>query len=568
MNQHAKILSFKPRIVRRAPKPPAEAALLSVRNLRIADSSGRELVRDVAFDVPRGGTIGIVGESGSGKSLTCRAILGLLPPGLKVSCGTIQYRDTDLASLGPRGWRDLRGIELSAVFQDPASYLNPAIPVGRQLAEALRATLRLDKKAAQERAMTLLRRVGLADAEAVYHQYPFELSGGMAQRVLIAIAVCAGPKLLIADEATTALDVTVQAEVLSLLDELRREQGLTLILVSHDLGVVSQVCEHVVVMRDGVIVEAGPTKRVLRSPAHPYTRSLIDNHGRYTIDTVAEGDTPVVHPLPEEHPAPLLQIRNLRAAYGNRAVLQGIDLQVERGEILGLIGETGSGKTTILRSILGLVTPETGSIHFGDQDIAALRGKALRQFRRSSQIQYVFQDPLRSLDPDLPVGVSIGEGLDLRGGINAAERAEKVAVALLAVGLDQALANRLPRNLSGGQRQRAVIARALVLDPAILLLDEPVSALDAINRIHVLELMRSIADKRGITQIFISHDLGSIAGITDRVAVLYQGEIVESGPTEALIANPPHHYTRQLLASVIRLENDRAREPQRALIGA
>jgi len=526
------------------------------------------LVDGVAFEVPRGGTIGIVGESGSGKSLTCRAILGLLPPGLNVASGTIHYRGVDLAQLDRRGWRGLRGIELSAVFQDPASYLNPSIPVGKQLVEALRATQRLDKGAARQRAFALLRRVGLADAEAVFHQYAFELSGGMAQRVLIAIAISGGPRLLIADEATTALDVTVQAEVLALLDELRREQDLTLIFVSHDLAVVSEICEHVVVMRDGAIIEAGKTAEVLKKPAHPYTRSLIENHRRYTIDAIPLDDAEIAEAPPEPRSTPLLSISDLRAAYGDRAVLDGIDLEIDRGEILGLIGETGSGKTTILRSILGLVTPETGEIRFRGEDILALRGGALRAFRRSSHIQYAFQDPLRSLDPDLPIAASIGEALDIRGGITAAQRDDRVAEALRAVGLDEGLADRLPRDLSGGQRQRAVIARALVLDPAILLLDEPVSALDAVNRIHVLELMRSLADDRGIAQIFISHDLGSIAGITDRVAVLHRGRIVEAGPTEALIANPTHPYTRRLLASVLHLDDGTSGQPRHAFIGA
>jgi peptide/nickel transport system ATP-binding protein len=265
MNQHTNVFSIEPRVVRPLPPVPSEPPLLSVQGLSIVDRAGRRLVQDVSFDVPRGGTIGIVGESGSGKSLTCRAILGLLPPGLAVATGEIRYGRQDLARLDQAGWRRLRGVALSAVFQDPASYLNPSIPVGRQLAEALRVVSRLRRKAAHARALALLRRVGLSDAEAVFRQYPFELSGGMAQRVLIAIAVSANPQLLIADEATTALDVTVQAEVLALLDELRREQGLTLILVSHDLAVVSQVCDHVVVMREGGIADQEPARR-LRQP--------------------------------------------------------------------------------------------------------------------------------------------------------------------------------------------------------------------------------------------------------------------------------------------------------------
>ena len=573
MNSPATVVNFEPRGGRRElAAPHSPPALLTVEGLTIADRQGRKLVRDVGFDVPLGGTIGIVGESGSGKSLTCRAVLGLLPAGLEVASGSIRYRNTDLLGLGERGWRKLRGVELSAVFQDPASYLNPSIPVGRQLTEALRSTLGLDKRAASERAFHLLRSVGLADAETVYRQYPFELSGGMAQRVLIAIAVSAGPQLLIADEATTALDATVQAEVLDLLDRLRRAQGLTLILVSHDLAVVSQVCDHVIVMRDGAIVEAGPAARVLGRPDHAYTRSLIDNHHRYGVEASGNPEErvaplPGITPAPTPAPVPLLQIRNLRAAYGNRAVLDGIDLHVERGEILGVIGETGSGKTTILRSILGLVTPETGSINLEDQDLTLLRGKELRAFRRSAKVQYVFQDPLRSLDPDLPLGVSIGEGLDLTGRILPWQRDTRVIEALQAVGLDPALAGRLPRDLSGGQRQRTVLARALVLNPALLLMDEPVSALDSVNRIHVLQLMRQLAEERGIAQIFISHDLGSIAGVADRVAVLHQGQIVETGKAAAVLACPTHPYTRRLLESMPRLQDGHAAAPHLATFG-
>ncbi|MET0137205.1 MAG: ATP-binding cassette domain-containing protein, partial [Sphingobium sp.] len=358
MNQHSNILNLdRPHWRRPEAQRERAQALLSVEDLRIEDAGGRPLVDGVSFDIKRGGTIGIVGESGSGKSLTCRAILGVLPKGLKVASGTIRYRNSDLVGLSARDWRELRGVHLSAVFQDPASYLNPSIPVGVQLAEALRATLYLDRRTARERAVALLARVGLSDAEAVYRQYPHELSGGMAQRVLIAIAVSGGPQLLIADEATTALDVTVQAEVLALLDELRREQGLTLILVSHDLAVVSKVCENVIVMRHGVVVEAGPTRDVLRRPAHPYTQSLIENHRRYAVEErAAPAPLKAVPAQPDPLP-PLLAIENMTVGYGARQILDGIDLDIEKGEILGLIGETGSGKTTILKSILGLVPP-------------------------------------------------------------------------------------------------------------------------------------------------------------------------------------------------------------------
>ncbi|MFT4056422.1 MAG: ABC transporter ATP-binding protein [Novosphingobium sp.] len=539
----------------RRPEPPAEP-LLSVRNLHVVTAEGRELVRDVSFELPAGGTLGIVGESGSGKSLTCRAILDVLPPGLGIASGSIRFADMDLSRLRPAAWKGLRGTALSAVFQDPGSYLNPSIPVGRQLVEAIRATLRLSRKAARERALDLFRQVGFEDAAVVYRQYPFELSGGMAQRVLIALSICAGPRLLIADEATTALDVTVQAEVLDLIDRLRREQALTLIVVSHDLAVVSQICDHVIVMRDGAVVEAGPTGTVLHDPKSAYTRSLIEDHAVHTIESA--GARPA---LATARPTPLLAVKGLHAGYGIRTVIEDVDLELARGEILGLIGKTGSGKTTLLRTILSLIPVASGTIELDGARIDELKAGPLRELRRSGALQYVFQDPLRSLDPDLTIATSVTEGLSLRGDTDRAAIGRALDEALQAVGLDPELSSRLPRHLSGGQRQRAVIARALALSPKVLLLDEPVSALDAVNRLHVLKLLRSLAQEKGIAQVFISHDLGSVAGIADRVAVLYRGRIVETGPADQVLANPSHPYTRRLLDAAPRLSAQRSEAP-------
>jgi peptide/nickel transport system ATP-binding protein len=559
-----------------AASPPAP--LLSVEDLSIGGDGGA-IVQGVSFSLQPGETLGIVGESGSGKSLTCRAVLGVLPPGLCITGGSIRYKGTELVGLDRRGWAPLRGRSISAVFQDPGSYLNPSIPVGRQLAETLRASLGLPRGEAYRRSLDLLRRMGLRDAEAIYRQYPFELSGGMLQRVLIAIAVCAGPELLIADEATTALDVTVQAEVLDLLAELRSEQGLALILVSHDLAVVAQMCPQVLVLRHGAVVEAGPAERVLTDPQHDYTRSLLLSHAQYGMerlparrrvaDTVAkQPGRPAITNLP----GPLLQLRGVHVAYGrgraSRRVLHAVDLTVGRGETIGLIGETGSGKTTLLRAILGVARLTEGSIRFDGAEIGVLRGRALRDFRRSGRLQYVFQDPLQSLDPDMTVGRSIAEGLLIRGDTDRAAIAARAAAALDAVGLDAAFADRLPRELSGGQRQRAVIARALVLDPALLLLDEPVSALDASSRTQILQLLGTLARERGIAQIFISHDLGSVAGVADRVAVLYRGRIVEAGPTADLLHEPRHPYTRLLIGSAPTLTDGAADETQRHALRA
>ena len=556
MTEFTNIISFDPAGARHALS--AQPPVLSIKGLRIATADGRELVHDVKLDLPRGGTLGIVGESGSGKSLTCRAILGVLPPGLTITSGSILYKNADLSRLDKPGWRELRGTQISAVFQDPGSYLNPSIPVGAQIAEALRATSGLAHKPARDRAIDLLQQVGLRDAEAVYRQYPFELSGGMTQRVLIAIAISGEPTLLIADEATTALDVTVQAEILELLNKLRRERHLSLVFVSHDLAVVSQLCDHIIVMRDGSVLEAGPTKQILGNPQHAYTRLLLKNHSAYGLDAEPAGfetEPPSAKPKKTGR-SPLLSIRELAVAYGKKTILDGIDLDVGTGEILGLIGETGSGKTTVLRSILGLVPAKAGSIRFGEQEIGALRGKRLRDFRRSNRLQYVFQDSLRSLDPDLTIGASVGEGLDIRGGFSARQRAARVADALTAVGLDPELSVRRPRALSGGQRQRAAIARALVLEPSLLLLDEPVSALDAANRIHVLELLERLSHERGLAQIFISHDLSSVAGIADRVAVLHHGRVVEIGQTREVLSRPQHPYTRKLIDSMPRIDRE------------
>ncbi len=521
-----------------AARPPVP--LLSVEDVHI-EAGGRALVRGVGFTLHQGETLGIVGESGSGKSLTCRAVLGVLPPGLRVTQGSIRFEGADLLGLDRRGWAPLRGRGIAAVFQDPGSYLNPSIPVGGQLAETLRVVLKLPRAEVFPRSLELFRRMGLRDPESVYRQYPYELSGGMLQRVLIAISVCAGPKLLIADEATTALDVTVQAEVLDLLAELQREQGLGLILVSHDLAVVAQRCRQVIVLRHGVIVEHGPAARVLTDPQHAYTRLLVGGAEQTGIARRREANPP-----------PLLHVSQVDIAYGRgrarRPVLRSVDLSVGVGETLGVIGETGSGKTTLLRAILGVVPLARGSIRFDGMDIGALRGRALRDFRRSGRVQYVFQDPLQSLDPDRTVSQSIEEGLRIRGGIGPAAAAARVAEALASVGLDAAFAAQRPGALSGGQRQRVVIARALVLDPRLLLLDEPVSALDAASRTQVLELLAMLSRERGIAQILISHDLRSVAGIADRVAVLYRGEIVECGPAAEVLQQPQHPYTKVLTA--------------------
>ena len=454
----------------------------------------REVVHGVDIEIPRGGTVGFVGESGSGKTLICRSLLGLLPPGVDGQRRRPPLRRSRPHHGSPTAqWRGLRGTDLAAVFQDPASYLNPSIRVGKQLAEVLRVRMGLGRQEAKQRALELLEQLGLRRPELVYGQYTNELSGGMLQRVLLAIALAAEPDLLIADEATTALDVTIQAEVLDVLTELQETTGLTLLVVSHDLAVVAQLCDHVYVLQDGRVVEHGPTRdapgRAAR-PVHPPARR--EPPGVRGRARPRRGGGLMATTT-------LLDVDDIHVSLGRRprtTILDGVSLTVDRGEIVGLIGETGSGKTTLARAVLGLVPVDAGHIRLDGDDITGLPSRARRRLRRAGTVQYVFQDPLRSLDPDRTVFDSIAEGLQIRGDDRADDRRAGAGDGRRSSSSTTRSSTVTPAPMSGGQRQRAAIARAMILEPELLVCDEPVSALDATTRIRILELLVAAAGHR------------------------------------------------------------------------
>lgn len=536
-----------------AVEPPQREPLLRIEDLRIGTATD-ELVHGISLEVGKGEIVGVVGESGSGKTLTCRAVLGLLPGATEVTGGRITLGEHDIARFSDKQWLDVRGRRIGAVFQDPASYLNPSLTIGRQIAEVLAHTGDVARNEIHDRSVDLLRSVGLRDTDRILRQHPFELSGGMLQRALLAVAIAGDPELLIADEATTALDVTVQAEVLDLLEKLRVERGMAILLVSHDLALVAERTDRVAVFRDGYKVEEGQTAQIVANPQHPYTQELL-GHARSVVRRAERTS--------EASGASVLEIERIDVALGRgarrRRILSGVDLTVRTGEIVGLIGETGSGKTTLARTVLGLARSSTGRIQVNGSQISGLKGRGRRSWRRTGAVQYVFQDPLRALDPDLTAGESIAEPLAIA---DAKDIPARVAEVLAAVRLDPELANRKPAELSGGQRQRACIARALITNPSLLICDEPASALDATNRNHILALLDELRRTRDIGILLISHDLGTLEGLADEIVVLYRGAVVESGPTNEVFAEPSHIYTQLLLASTPTLDGERA-DPER-----
>ncbi|RSZ62384.1 ABC transporter ATP-binding protein [Corynebacterium hylobatis] len=471
--------------------------VLEVRDLRVGDG----LVGGVSFTVGRGERVGIIGESGSGKSLTALSVMGLLPRGLHAN-GSVKLLDQETVGLPDRRMRPLRGKVAAMVFQEPMTALDPLMSVGKQVAEA----------AGRRDVADLFTRVALDPARM--GAYPHELSGGQRQRVLIAMALAGEPDLLICDEPTTALDVTVQGQILELLDDLVDRLGISLLFITHDLGVINRMCRRVLVMSEGRIVEDGETRQVLRSPAHPYTRRL--------VAASRPGPPAEVRDVGE----PVLSLDKVTRRYGDTLALDGVSLTVHRGERLGVVGGSGSGKTTLLRQFAGLDTPDSGTVTVG------------------AGVQVVFQDPQSSLNPRLRIGRSVAEG----GGDQ-----ERVAEVLAEVGLPEDAAERFPHQFSGGQRQRISIARAVAGRPEVLLADEPVSALDVSVRAQVLDLLDHLVEEYGLTLVFITHDLSVLRQVCSTVAVMYQGRIVEHGPTEQVWADPQHEYTRSLLAAIPRM---------------
>jgi peptide/nickel transport system ATP-binding protein len=538
--------------------------LLEVEDLRVEFSTEGGVVHavnGVSFALAQGRTLGIVGESGSGKSVCALSAMGLIrAEGAHVG-GRIQFEGVDLLTLTERRMRALRGNELAMVFQDPLSSLHPLYRVGVQIVEAIRAHREVSRRAAREQTIALLELVGIPEPSRRVDAYPHELSGGMRQRAMIAMALANEPKLLIADEPTTALDVTVQAQILALLRRLREELGMALLLITHDLGVVAEMADEIAVMQAGLIVERGSAEQVLSTPRHPYTRGLLRSSP--TLERDDQNRREAVAPAP-----PLLQVRDLvkrfpitRGVVFQRQVahveaVAGISFELRRGEALGLVGETGCGKSTTARLIMRLLEPTDGEIRFEGHDIAHLRGQALKAARREMQI--VFQDPYSSLNPRKTAGSIVGEPFAIHGlHPDRAERRRVVGELLDRVGLRPEHHNRYPHEFSGGQRQRIGIARALALRPKLLIADEPVSALDVTIQAQILELLRELQRELGLTLLLISHDLAVVRQMADRVAVMRAGKIVELAPNETLYSSPAHPYTRELLASVPGAGRDR-----------
>ncbi|MFI6498881.1 dipeptide ABC transporter ATP-binding protein [Nonomuraea typhae] len=524
------------------PSPADPAALLAIAGLTVTHrtAAGEVTVVDgVTLQVRPGEVVGLVGESGSGKTQTVLAALGLLPPSGRIAAGSVHFDGADLAELGERALNRVRGPRIGYVSQEPMSNLDPSFRVGSQLAEPLRVHRGLSRRAARLRVLELLARVGIAEPERIYRAYPHEISGGTAQRVLIAGAIACDPELLVADEPTTALDVTVQAEVLDLLRSLRAERGMAVLLVTHDLGVVADMCDRVAVMRHGRLVEEAATRALFAHPAQPYTKDLL----------AANPHNAGPRPRPAAAGAPLLEIGGLWVAYPQRGlgkaplqVLKGVSLAIAQGETLGLVGESGSGKTTLGRAVLGLAPVSGGSILFAGQPLPGRRARALL-------VQAVFQDPFSSLNPAMSIADILVEPLLAHGRLGYEAASARVTGLLDRVRLPAGTGERRARELSGGQRQRVAIARALALGPPLIICDEPVSALDVSTQAQVLDLLVEIQRDTGVGYLFISHDLAVVRNVCDRVAVMSGGMLVETGPTEQVTTRPHDPYTRRLLLS-------------------
>ncbi|NMZ44093.1 ABC transporter ATP-binding protein [Pseudomonas oryzihabitans] len=542
--------------------------VLEIRDLEIlvdGEEGTRQAVRGLSLAIARGETFALVGESGSGKSVTALSLLRLLPPSLGIARGAALLTGTDLHRLPEGRLRELRGGRVGTIFQEPATSLNPVMRIGEQIEETLRAHTALRGAAARARVVEWLRRVGISEPERRIDDYPFQFSGGQKQRIMIALALAAEPDLLIADEPTTALDVTVQAQILALLADIQRELGMAILLITHDLAVVRQVAHHVALMRHGEIVESAPAAEFFQAPRHPYARELFA-----AIPTFAKrGQTlaGVPRTLPARTPGEcLLEVRDLavhypirRGAWGRtrdwvRAV-DGVSFDLHAGETLALLGESGCGKTTTGKALLRLLDGPRigGSARLGGAELLTADGRTLQRLRR--QIQIVFQDPFASLDPRMRIAATLEQGLlALRPELDAAERQRRAAALVERVGLPGDTLQRFPHEFSGGQRQRIAIARALIVEPRVLVCDEPTSALDVSVQAQILDLLRELQAERGLAYLFITHNFGVVEYLADRIAIMDGGRIVEQGSAERVLRAPAHAMTQRLLAAVPRLE--------------
>ena len=521
-------------------------ALLEVHNLAVSfvtRNGTNKAVDDISFTVELGKITAIIGESGSGKSVACYSLLGLvpMPPG-RIDGGRALFDGRDLLQLGESELRKIRGRDIAMIFQDPMTCLNPYMTIGKQLMEPLLYHHKVSGQQARSRALELLAEVGIREPESTFDNYPHQFSGGMRQRVMIAMALINEPKLLIADEPTTALDVTIQAQILKLIGELQRKRNIGVIFISHDLAVVADIADVIVVMKQGEIVETGNREGIFRNAQHPYTRKLLA-----AIPTDSKQAIPGT-------PQPLIQVRSLCTWFDQgrqREPVKAVDdvsFDINRGEVLGLVGESGSGKSTIGRSILQLLPVTSGQVIFDGTDLTALPGGALKAMRR--RMQMIFQDPFASLNPRMTVYDTLAEPLLLHGIENRKTVAQGILKLMDDVGLARASVRKYPHEFSGGQRQRIAIGRALATRPEFIVADEPVSALDVTIQAQILDLMQQLGREYNLTMLFVSHDLAVVRHLADRILVLYKGKLIEQGTGDDLFERPQQEYTRQLLKSI------------------
>lgn len=520
-------------------------ALLEIRDVCVSvlqDGPSAQVVKNVSYTVNSNEILCVVGESGSGKSVTAHAIMGLLPDDqLRVTQGQILYRDRNIVGLPLTEWYKLRGKSFGMVFQEPMTALNPIMRIGRQVDEVLERHTTMSNAERRERVLALFGDVLLPNPEAIYDAYPFQLSGGQRQRVVIAMALALEPDVLIADEPTTALDVTTQAQILSLIKDIQQRMGIGVIFITHDFGVVAEIADRIVVMRKGEVVETGSADEILNRPQHPYTRQLIAAVPHKPLGKALAPATP-----------PLMVVESLRKTFGGQGgrrvdALKDISLTIHQGETLGLVGESGSGKSTLGRALIGLIQPDSGSVKMQGKEMVGLTASQLRPLRR--QIQMVFQDPYASLNPRHRIADAIAQG-PIAYGENRSVAMRQARELLELVGLGGDAGDRYPHQFSGGQRQRVGIARALALKPRLLVADEAVSALDVSIQAQVLALLKTISSQFDLAVLFITHDLRVAAQICDRIAVMRQGELVELNRASDIFYHPQHEYTRRLIHSI------------------